>query len=55
MFVFGRPSNFTKGPGTQPAAINDVSAIIFFKGVWHVFYPFGQCGWAHTISCECNE
>ena len=28
--------------GAQPAAINDVSSIIEYKGVWHIFHQFGQ-------------
>jgi hypothetical protein len=42
--------NFTGGDGAQPAAINDVSSIIEYKGVWHIFHQFGQCGWAHAVS-----
>jgi sucrose-6-phosphate hydrolase SacC (GH32 family) len=42
--------NFTHGDGTQPVAVNDASAVIQYKGVWHVFHQFGQCGWAHAVS-----
>ena len=38
------------GVGTQPIAVNDVSSVILYKGVWHIFHQFGQCGWAHAVS-----
>jgi hypothetical protein len=44
--------NFTAGDGAQPAAINDVSSIIEYQGVWHIFHQFGQCGWAHAVSYD---
>lgn len=44
--------NFTRGTGTQPAPINDVSAVLKYRGVYHVFHQFGQCGWAHAISYD---
>jgi hypothetical protein len=34
--------NFTEGVGTQPIAVNDVSAVVHYRGVWHVFH---QCVW----------
>lgn len=49
MPIFHIVGNFTNGDGAQPAAINDVSSIIEFKGVWHIFHQFGQCGWAHAV------
>eukprot|EP01052_Picozoa_sp_SAG31_P031600 SAG31_NODE_3366_length_4358_cov_2.048133_5_plen_199_part_00 len=42
--------NFTRGSGGQPEPINDVSSVIFYKGVWHIFHQFGQCAWAHVVS-----
>ena len=44
--------NFTTGNGTRPASINDVSSIIRYKGVFHIFHQFGQCGWAHAVSWD---
>jgi hypothetical protein len=34
--------NFTEGVGTQPIAVNDVSAVVHYRGVWHEFH---QCVW----------
>jgi hypothetical protein len=50
MPIFHLIGNFTHGNGTQPDGINDVSSIIEWKGVLHVFHQFGQCGWAHAVS-----
>merc|ERR1719210_451762 len=50
MPIFHILGNFTNGIGTQPTPINDASSIIRYKGVWHVFHQFGQCGWAHAVS-----
>ncbi len=52
MPVYHILGNFTHGNGTQPIAINDVSSIIEWKGVLHIFHQFGQCGWAHAISYD---
>ena len=41
MPIFHILGNFTGGDGVQPAAINDVSSVIEYKGVWHVFHQFG--------------
>lgn len=32
--------NFTNGVGTQPIAVNDVSAVVHYRGVWHVFHQY---------------
>lgn len=52
MPIFHIVGNYTLGVGTQPTPINDVSSIIRYRGVWHVFHQFGQCGWAHAISYD---
>jgi hypothetical protein len=44
--------NFTDGDGEQPVSVNDVSSIIQYHGVFHVFHQFGQCGWAHALSYD---
>eukprot|EP01051_Picozoa_sp_SAG22_P009588 SAG22_NODE_808_length_7080_cov_4.802034_2_plen_509_part_00 len=50
MPLFHVVGNFTNGDGVQPIAINDVSSVIQYKGVLHIFHQFGQCGWAHSLS-----
>ena len=52
MPIFHIVGNFTDGDGTQPVAINDISSIIQFRGVTHVFHQFGQCGWAHALTYD---
>jgi hypothetical protein len=39
MPIFHIMGNFTDGDGTQPVSVNDVSAIIQWKGVWHGMCP----------------
>lgn len=52
MPLFHIMGNFTDGDGMQPGVINDISSIIQWKGVLHVFHQFGQCGWAHALSYD---
>ena len=52
MPIFHILGNYTDGPGSQPRPVNDVSGVIAFKGVLHVFHQFGQCGWAHAVSWD---
>ena len=52
MPIFHLVGNYTRGVGTQPTPINDVSSIIRYRGVLHVFHQFGQCGWAHAVSYD---
>ena len=50
MPLFHVMGNLTDGDGTQPVAVNDVSSVVQWMGVLHVFHQFGQCGWAHALS-----
>ena len=43
MPLFHLVGNFTGGLGTQPAAVNDVSAVVRYRGVWHVFHQVRLC------------
>ena len=52
MPLFHILGNFTDGDGTQPVSINDISSVIQYRGVFHVFHQFGQCGWAHALSYD---
>ena len=44
--------NLSQGPTQQPDMINDVSAVLLYRGVLHVFHQFAQTGWAHSVSFD---
>ena len=50
--LFHVMGNLTDGDGTQPVGVNDVSSIVQWKGVLHIFHQFGQCGWAHALTYD---
>ena len=54
MPLFHILGNFTDGDGTQPIAINDISGIIRWKGVLHVFHQFGQWWVGHAANSPRN-